>query len=119
MMSSAITNRFATTSFRATARRSGVAALQQPRWALVLLAIGLAMAVVYLLLVNHTATSGLAMETLESEIASLEEETRQLEIDLANLQSFATIERTGQALDLTEVVTPEFLVAPGDTFAVR
>lgn len=96
-----------------------LARFREPRLGLAVLAIGVLVTVAYLLLVNDTATRGLSLESIEQERRQLAEETRQLEVDLANLQSFATVERAGQALDLTARVTPEFLVVPDGRVAVR
>lgn len=89
------------------------------RWAFALLGFGLILCVAYLLLVNDSATVGLSTKSIEREIRQLREENRQLEITVANLQSFAVIERVGKSLELTEHATPEFLVQPSDSVAVR
>lgn len=99
--------------------RGIVAVLQRPTWALIFLGLGILMAVAYLLLVNDTATTGLSMKSYENQITQLKEDSRQMEIELANLQSFSNIERAGKALQLTEVVTPDFVAAPDDSVAVR
>lgn len=99
--------------------RGMLAAWPRPTWALVFIGVGAVLALAYLLLVNDTATTGLAMKSYENQIAELKEESRQLEIELANLQSFSNIERAGRALELTEVVTPEFVAAPDENVAVR
>lgn len=100
-------------------RRVGLGRLTEPGWAFLLLGLGLALCVGYLLVVNDAATTGLSLRGYEQEIAALNEETRQLEIELANLQSFATIERTGRVLELTERASPDFVVAPDEDVAVR
>lgn len=93
--------------------------IRRPGWAWLTLGFGVVLCVAYLLLVNSTATIGLSTKAIDREIASLHEETRQLEIELANLQSFATIERTGKALELTQQITPEFVTSPDDNVALR
>ncbi len=99
--------------------RGMLATAQRPTWALVFIGVGTVLALAYLLLVNDTATTGLAMKSYENQITELKEESRQLEIEVANLQSFSNIERAGRALELTEVVTPEFVAAPDENVAVR
>lgn len=99
--------------------RGAVFQVGRPFWAFLFLGLASLGAVAYLLLVNDTATIGLSMKSAERELATLQEETRQLEITLANLQSFSTVERTGRALDLTEQVSAEFLTIPDENVAVR
>lgn len=110
-------------SLRRTASPRGARALVErlraPQVGLLVLVLGVLVTVAYLLLVNDTATRGLSLETYERQIRQLKEDTRQLEVDLANLQSFATVTRTSQALELTQQISPEFVVVPDGHVAVR
>lgn len=99
--------------------RALVERLRAPTVGLMVLGIGVLVTVAYLLLVNDTATRGLSLETYERQIRQLKDDTRQLEVDLANLQSFATVTRTSQALELTQQISPEFVVVPDGHVAVR
>lgn len=92
--------------------------LRQPRGAFATLGLGVLLIFGYLIMVNDTATLGLSTAKVQQDLKKLQAETKQLEIELANVQSFATLERTGRSLELTIQATPEFVV-PSGSVAVR
>ncbi len=73
----------------------------------------------YLQQVVHTASQGTDVHVLESEIANLREQQRQLELDGASLRSLNTIEDHVQKLNLVATDKVSYLAATSDKVAVN
>lgn len=73
----------------------------------------------YLQQVVRTASQGTDVHALESEIANLREQQRQLELDGASLRSLNTIEDHVQKLNLVTTDKVSYLAAPSDKVAAN
>ena len=73
----------------------------------------IALAVIYIWQVNHAATAGYAMRDLESSIHELELAQERLDLQVAELQSVASVSNRVQMLGLTEVAAVKYLVNSG------
>lgn len=68
---------------------------------------------------NALSTKGYTISALEKNVTELENQTRQLEAQIARYQSLSSIKERIKDSNLVAVGTPEFLEAPGTAIAKR
>lgn len=73
----------------------------------------------YLFYVNRQATSGFEIKSLEKKVAELQQQTEQLEIKKAEMQSLSEIEKSVADLNMVASQKIDYLPAVGSTFAVK
>ncbi|MDP3964120.1 MAG: hypothetical protein Q8Q20_00465 [bacterium] len=93
--------------------------LTQSRVNLLLFIAILVLGAAYLVQVNRTATSGFAVEDLDSEIGQLQESHRKLELQVAELQSLQRIKAASDRLDLVATTAPIYLQASAGVVAIE
>lgn len=73
----------------------------------------------YLVYVNQTATGGFDITGIETHISTLEKQNKQLEIEVAELQSMAVIEESTETMGLVATSDIEYLTVEGSTVVQR
>jgi hypothetical protein len=73
----------------------------------------------YLFYVNQTATGSFAIKGLESHITELQDASKKLELQTAEMQSLSNVEAGIQDLQMVAVSRIEYLPAVGAAVAVR
>lgn len=80
---------------------------------LVLLAASVFMALLYLWLVNSSATAGFQLSDLEKELVTLEQEYKKLEVEYAGLHSLEHVQKAGEEMGLVAATQVEYVGVTG------
>lgn len=75
--------------------------------------------ILYLYLINQTATGGFDIKGIETRIEELAKDNKRLELKTAELQSLTNIEKASAKLEMVATTTIDYLPAVGSTVAVR
>lgn len=100
---------------------------RQPAWRLwdirnlnvLLLIATIAMFMGYLAMNNQSAANGFTIRDIERKIADLEEQRRQLDLDVLGRQSMSNVESQVKNLGFVPVSNVDFLTAVGGAVAVK
>ena len=86
---------------------------------IILIFLIVATSLTYLFYVNRQATSGFEIKSLERKITELEQQTKKLELQKAELQSLSAIEKSTVELGMVDSPKIDYLPAVGSAFAVK
>lgn len=100
-------------------RHEGLPNAYQARLSVLLLCVIVFAALSYLFYMNRTATGGFDVKGSELRIAELQRENAQLELQVAELQSLATISAASQQYQMVATTSIQYLPAVGGAVAVR
>jgi cell division protein FtsL len=86
---------------------------------LVGLLLSLAGGILYLTLINRTATTGFEIKSLEQRVGELRDTNKRLELQATQLRSLSVVESTTESLGLTEVANIRYLPVTGSAVAQK
>lgn len=81
--------------------------------------VAVCLGVFYLVETNSLSTQGYDVNNLKNRITELENQSRQLELDVAELQSIRNISKRVESLGMVKVAITDYLSPTGSNVAVR